>query len=124
MARTTVLFGVALVVLGVVGYFGTGQVSLTALIPAAFGVVLVVLGALATDESRRKHAMHAAALIGVLGLLGSLRGLPGVVRLLTGGAVERPSAVIAQGLMAVLMAAFVAMCVSSFRAARRARAAR
>lgn len=67
--------------------------------------------------------MHAAAMVGVLGFLGSLRGVPGVLRLLTGGVVERPSAAVAQGLMALLMAVFVAMCVKSFKAARRARAA-
>ena len=37
-------FGVALIALGVIGYFGTAAVSVTALIPAIFGTVLVLLG--------------------------------------------------------------------------------
>ena len=39
----------------------------TALIPAAFGLALLLCGALALKESRKKHAMHAAAMVGLLG---------------------------------------------------------
>lgn len=117
MARTTVVFGVLLIALGLVGYFGTGRVSVTALIPAGFGIVLAVLGALSFDERRRKHTMHAAAAIGVIGFLGTARAL---FQLLTGGAAS--SAVLARAAMATLMAVFVGLCVRSFIAARNARA--
>jgi hypothetical protein len=121
MARTTIFFGVALIVLGVVSYVATGAVSITALIPAAFGIVLALLGVVALNEHRRKHAMHFAVLIGMLGILGTFRGLAAMPRAVSGGDVERPAAVIAQGIMAILMIVYVALGVRSFVAARRAR---
>ena len=124
MARTTMIFGITLVALGVVGYVATDAVSMTALIPAFFGVVLLVAGWLALNEQRRKHAMHAAAMVGVVGFLGAARGLGGLFTLLSGGEVPRPAAVVSQSLMAALMAVFVALCVKSFIDARRARTAK
>ena len=122
MANTTIGFGIVLIVLGLGGYFGTDRVSLTALIPAAFGLLLVIFGALARDEKRRKMAMHIAVTIGLLGFLGTVSGLVKLPTLLSGGEVARPAAVIAQSIMAVLMAVYVGMCVKSFIDARRRRA--
>jgi len=121
MSTTTVAFGVLLLVLGIGGYFGTGMVSLTALIPAVFGVLLLVLGVIARDPAKRKHAMHFAALLGVLGFLGSASGLAKLSALVAGQPVERQNAVIAQSAMAVLMLIFVVLCVRSFISARRNR---
>ena len=122
MATTTIGFGVALILLGLGGYFGTGMVSLTALIPAAFGLLLVVFGALARDDKRRKMAMHIAVTVGLLGFLGTVSGLFQLPTLLSGGVVERPGAVVSKSIMAVLMAIYVGMCVKSFIDARRRRA--
>ncbi len=66
MARTTIGFGIAMIALGLIGYFGSNMVSVTALIPAIFGVLLVVFGAIAQKEHLRKHAMHGAAVVGLL----------------------------------------------------------
>ena len=118
MASTTIAFGVVLIVLGVAGYFGSGAVSVTALIPAIFGVVLAPLGVVARNEAMRKHAMHGAVLVGLLGFLGSARGLLRLPALMSGGEVARPAAVIAQSVMAILMLLFVALCVRSFINAR------
>ena len=122
MANTTIGFGIVLIVLGVGGYFGTDRVSPTALIPAAFGLLLVIFGALARDEKRRKMAMHIAVTVGLLGFLGTVSGLFQLPTLLSGGVVERPGAVISKSIMAVLMAIYVGMCVKSFIDARRRRA--
>lgn len=121
MASTTIGIGAALILLGLGGYFGTGTSSPTALIPAAFGLLLVLLGGLARDPNRRKMAMHIAVVIGLLGFLGALRGIPATITLLSGGTVARPAAAISQAIMAVLMLIFVALCVRSFIEARRAR---
>jgi hypothetical protein len=123
MANVTMGFGLALAALGVGGYFATGRASLTALIPLAFGLLLLVCGALARREQWRKHAMHAAALVGLLGFLGPLRVLPQMVAVVGGRAVAHRAAVVDQLLMMVVCGAFVALCVRSFVAARRARAA-
>jgi hypothetical protein len=124
MPKTTILFGVVLIVLGVVGYVATGGVSLTALIPSLFGVVLALLGWLGLNERYRKHAMHVAVMVGLLGFLGTARGLIALPRLVSDAGVERPAAVAAQGTMAILMIVYVALGVRSFIAARRARSAR
>jgi hypothetical protein len=124
MANVTIGFGLVLVALGVVGYYGTGRASLTALIPLAFGLLLLVCGALARQEGLRKHAMHAAAVVGLLGFLGPLRVLPQMIALLGGGAVEHRAAVLDQLAMMVICGIFLALCIRSFVAARRSRAAR
>lgn len=121
MAAITIWFGIILILLGLVGYVGSGGASVTALIPAGFGVVLTALGFAARYEWARKHAMHAAAALGLLGFLGSVPGLLQLPTLLAGGDVARPMAVISQSIMAVLMALFVGLCVKSFIDARRAR---
>jgi hypothetical protein len=75
MATTSMVFGGLLVLLGVSGYVLTDRVSVTALIPAVFGVVLLGLGALGNVPARRKLAMHIAMVVAVLGIAGSITGL-------------------------------------------------
>jgi uncharacterized membrane protein len=118
VAPVAMLFGVLLMLLGVGFYFGTDRVSATALIPAAFGLLLVVLGILARQDKLRKHVMHAAAALALVGCIMALVRLWPVI--ITGEA-ERPAAAMELALMAVLCAAFVGLCVRSFIAARRSR---
>ena len=121
MARPTIICGVALIALGVISYVGTAGVSITALIPALFGAVLVVLGWLAVNKRYGKHAIHAAAAIALVGLFGAAPGLIGLIDLISGAEVQRPAAVVSQSFMAMLMAVFVGVYVRSFIAARRVR---
>ncbi|HXG34141.1 MAG TPA: hypothetical protein VNJ11_12300 [Bryobacteraceae bacterium] len=121
LAGKTIAIGIGLIVVGVAGYAAASGSSPTALIPAAFGAALVVLGWLAYEDRRRRTAMHIAAAVGLLGFLGSVRGLLGIRDLVTGAPVERPLAVISQSLMAVLTGVFVTLCVKSFIDARRPR---
>jgi hypothetical protein len=119
MANTTFWFGVALILLGVVGAAGSG--APTALIPAAFGVALVVAGLVARNERRRRDAMHAAAAVGLAGCLAGVPGLVGLFRWVAGGGMARPWAVVLQTALFLLCGAFVALCVRSFVDARRRR---
>jgi len=122
MPRITVIFSLIYIALGVGGYFLTGGVHKTALIPAAIGVVLLVLGLLGSKEKLRMHVMHAALLIGLLALLGtasSLLKLPAAID----GTAARPGAVFAQAATAVLSVVYLGVGVRSFIAARRARSA-
>lgn len=121
MATTTIGFGIVLIVLGLAGFFGTGAAHPTALIPAIFGVLLAVLGAMARDEKRRKLAMHIAVTVGLLGFLGTVGGLFQLGSAFMGQAAQ-PAAVYSKSIMAVLMLIYVGMCVKSFIDARRARA--
>src|SRR6516165_9147020 len=67
MAAITVVFGILLIGVGVVGFVATGSSHYTALIPAGMGLVLGILGGLSFQDRFRKHAMHLAALVGVIG---------------------------------------------------------
>ena len=120
MPTTTRYFGLILIVLGVASYVLTGRASVTALIPALFGAVLVICALVARNEAARKHAMHAAVAVGLIGALAALgRGVPAA---LDGGA-TRP-AVLSQLIMGGLLLIYVALGVQSFIAARKARVGR
>jgi hypothetical protein len=126
MPKTTLLFGVSLVVLGLGAYLVTGRESVTALIPAFFGLPVVGLGVAALmREAWRKHAMHGAAGLALLGLLGTAKAVPNLLYLLSVGSahVERPAAVVVQSLMALLCVAYLYFSIRSFIEARRNRAA-
>mgnify|MGYP001218694785 CR=1 FL=1 len=127
MPALTIGYGIALIVLGLAGYFGTGimdpskKVSWTALIPAMFGAVALLLGLTAGIPRARMHAMHGAAL---LSLLAFLLPLGRIISAVSKGTfdVTRP-ATLALLTMAVLSAGFLGMCIRSFINARRARQA-
>jgi hypothetical protein len=125
MAPITMVIGLMLIAVGLVGFIGTGSTHYTALIPAGFGVVILLLGALALNERWRKHAMHAASAIGLLGFLGSALGAYSFLQwMLLGTRPDRPEAALAQALMALICFTFVGLCINSFIQARRARRAR
>lgn len=120
MPGTTRLFGLILIVLGIASYTMTGRTSLTAMIPAFFGAVLVICALAARREAARKHAMHVAVAVGLLGGLAALaRGIPAALS----GDASRP-AVISQLVMGILLLIYVALGVQSFIAARKARTGR
>jgi len=91
--------------------------GLTALIPAAFGIVLIILGLIARNGSDkvRMHTMHGAALIGLLGV-----GLPmwRLIKALTGDADVDSLPVIGNLIMVALSAVFLLLCIRSFISAR------
>ena len=128
MALLSITYGVVLILLGLEGYTNTIGLfnvtdlhSPTALIPAGFGVALLLCGLFAVKASIRMHVMHAAALIGLLGTIGGL-GMGGrQFSALWNGTAERPAAVKLQLTMGVICLAFLVMCVKSFIDARIAR---
>ncbi len=120
MPATAILFGVILIFLGIVGYVisvTNDNASVTALIPAFFGVVLAALGALSQfKESWRKHLMHVAVIVALFGFIGTAG------RLVWGlGQLILTTAVISQAVMAVVCLVFVVLAIRSFAAARRSR---
>src|SRR5262245_15517346 len=99
------------------------MVSITALIPAAFGLLLVAFGSAARNENRSKMAMHIAVVVGLVGFLATVSGLLQLPALVSGVQVARPAAVISKSIMAVLTGIYVGLCVKSFVDARRRRSA-
>ena len=121
MPAAAVVLGAFLTVLGAAGYAASGMASPTALIPAGFGVVFVLLGILARREPLRKHAMHAAAALALIGFAATAGGIGETLGMLAGGAPERPLASLSKAVMALASAGFLVLCIRSFRAARKAR---
>jgi hypothetical protein len=124
MAKVTVIFAILLMALGLAGYLGTGSIHPTALIPAWFGLALGVCGflAISPSESRRKLFMHINVTIGLLGFLGGAgAAVQGYLKAHSQGIEPDPIALASKLAMAGLMLIYVALCVRSFIAARRAR---
>ena len=108
MVKTTLLYGVLITVLGIVGYLATGQVSKTALIPCVFGLPIIALGILDWFKPiRGKQRKIACLIIALLAFGGTARGLGGLVSLIMKVEVARPSAVIVQGIMAIASLIFI-----------------
>lgn len=112
-----------LIGLGLGGYFGTGTSSFTALIPAAFGVVLAGLGVMARDAEKRKLAMHIAVALAAVGYIACVPGLFKLPMVFARQDIPRPAAVISQSAMAMLTGFYLVFAVKSFRDARKARQA-
>jgi hypothetical protein len=122
MPILTIIVGDILTTLGIVTYFmwqqfGAAHQSATALIPAYFGIALNIVGGLALLPKFRMHAMHVAVVIALIGFCGA-----------AGRLIAKPQAAgtvggISQIIMAVVTGIYVALCVRSFIAARRARQA-
>ena len=119
MPNTAIHFGRLLILLGVVGYaygyFYTTP-SVTALIPAIFGLVLMILGYVANSkENLRKHLMHVAVLVGLIGFLLPVGRIFSKISEFT-----LSFAAVMLILMAVICLSFVILCVKSFVNARKA----
>jgi hypothetical protein len=124
LAKVTLFFAVALVVLGLAGYLGTGSQHSTALIPAWFGAALGVFGLLAISpsEARRKLFMHINVTIGLLGFLGAAaEAIRGYAHAKSLGLEPDQIALASKVTMAGLLLIYVVLCVRSFINARRLR---
>lgn len=115
-------YGFALIALGLYGYSTSEIKHITSLIPAFFGIPIVILSYLAQKESRRKHMMHAVVLLALLGVMGTFRGLTLLPATLANEATGKlPMMVYSQSFMAILSIGFIVLAVRSFIAARGAR---
>lgn len=123
MAKTTISFGVVLILLGVFSFVATGSHAPTSLIPAFAGILLGIFGFLAiTDDAKKRMLyMHIAVTIGLLGFLGTAKSIYDYVLLRQGHQFARPIAVEEKAAMAGILLVFVILCVRSFIAARKAR---
>jgi hypothetical protein len=124
MAKVTLVFALLLVLLGLVGFVGTGSQHYTALIPAWFGLALGVFGflAISPSEGRRKLFMHINVTIGLLGFLGGAsEAIRGYLAATSKGVAPDMIALASKLTMTGLLLVYVILCVRSFIAARRAR---
>jgi hypothetical protein len=125
MAKVTIVFGLLLIVLGMVVYVATGWRAPTALIPTYFGIVLTILGFLARrgSQKRRMTMMHIAVTVGLLGFLGTAKSIWDFIQMERGHAMLRPIAVEDKAVFSMMLLVYVLLCVRSFIKARRQPAA-
>lgn len=118
MPSLAINFGRLLILIGIIGYgwgFYIQRVSVTALIPAFFGIVLLVLGHIAHKrENLRKHLMHAAVIVALIGFLAAAGRLISKI-----GEITLSAAYLSQIAMALVCLVFVVLSVRSFISARR-----
>jgi hypothetical protein len=122
MTALTLIVGAVLTLAGIAGYALSGAASLTALIPSAVGVLLLICGLLARNAKMHRYAIHAGLLIALLGVLGSLRNVAGIGEVFAGTA-ERPAAVILSTVMLLVLGLYLALGIGSFIKTRRRKAA-
>ncbi|MCP4081425.1 MAG: hypothetical protein GY819_19680 [Planctomycetaceae bacterium] len=136
MSKIAITIGLLLILVGVAGYAmpatemvaeGTEEIvekksSLTALIPAAFGIVILLCGAItAIKPSLTKTFMHVAVTFGLLGALAATgRGSGSLIKFIRGEEFNQRAFVFI-ACMGVLCWIFVVTCVMSFIKARKAR---
>jgi uncharacterized membrane protein len=121
MAKLSIAYGVIFILMGLYSYFGISSESVTALIPAFFGVPMLILGWLGLNEKYLKHAMHGAAVLTLLGFAGTVGGLIKFFKMLGGAEMERPAAITVQAIMAILCLIFLIFAIKSFIDARKNR---
>ncbi len=120
MPTNSIIFGLILIAIGIGGYIHgvtNDKASMTALIPAFFGIVMVVLGLAArASEGMRKHLMHGAVAFALLGfLLTAGRVLSQIAN------ISFNAAAVSQTSLAVVCLVFVLLRVRSIMTARKDR---
>lgn len=124
MAKITLVFAVLLAVLGLGGYYYTGAIHPTALIPLWFGIGLGLFGflAISPSEHRRKVFMHINVTIGVIGCIGAfVTAIQGYGNARSQGIDPDMVALWDKVIMAVILLNYVVLCVQSFIKARQPR---
>ncbi|ADD07433.1 uncharacterized protein Nmag_3892 (plasmid) [Natrialba magadii ATCC 43099] len=109
--------GAGLLVLGGGAYVGSSFESVTALIPALFGLLVIGLRLGGDAIGRDRLATYGIGALAVAGILGSARGVSDLIALLTGGAVDSTIATVSQGLMIALCLVLLGIVVQAIRTA-------
>lgn len=109
-----------MILVGLFGYgygLSTEHASPTALIPAAFGLVLLILGVISMmKDGIRKHLMHVAVLIALIGFVLTAGRLVWKI-----GETSLSAAFLSQLFTALICLVFVVLSINSFIAARKNR---
>jgi hypothetical protein len=111
---SSALTGMALVALGLAGLFATG--AATAVIPALFGLVLILLALRARNPRNTASSNTIAAGVAALGLLAALGN---IVSRLVAGTLVANAAAFANVVMAALCALYLAIWAWELSQSRR-----
>jgi len=100
--QSTLVYSIALILLGLIGYIITGMQSITALIPSVFGSIILFVFMLTKQIIKPTILVWTLAVLSVIGFVATVNGIPKVLTLIGGENISRPSAAISQTIMAVL----------------------
>lgn len=117
LSRQTLLFALALITLGVVGYFAVGRVSVTALIPAFLGAPVLWCAVSLHKNPAQRWPVYTALALAVIAIAG---GVPGAVTLAQSFAdgVDIGAAAISRTLMFVVSAVYLSLAAVRLRQRR------
>ena len=110
MTRLTTWAGITLVAVGIGGYIAVGGASITALIPAFFGLPLALLGRSWDNRSGTRIAISAIAW---LGFFGSVPGLVNLISAAAGSELVRPTASVLRSVMAIICGGLALLALRS-----------
>jgi hypothetical protein len=123
LGQMTIGFGALLALVSSGFFFAMGMTDMASLHPFGLGVLLIVCGIAANTENNKRRMvwMHIAVTVGLIGFL--ITGVRAVIQIAKGTtAVPSALAFDERVASALICGVFVAMCVRSFIAARKARA--
>lgn len=109
LKNVVTIYGVVMILLAVGGYFLPDQSSPTALIPAAFGLIVYAAYRLTSRTPGSKTGHYVVAALGLVGFAATVSSVPQLMTLLSGGEVARPAATIGRSVMALCSLGLAAM---------------
>ena len=118
MTYLGIAYGLALVALGVFGYFKSGAVSVTALIPAFLGTPVTVSALLSLNPKFLKIGMHIIVVIALLGFIATAKDTLGLI---SGKEIENQLAAYSKAITCIMSFAFIVFSIVSFIKTRRAK---
>ena len=112
MENITIIYGIFLVVWGVVVTIFCYSQSITSLIPTIFGLTIIILSFLAKKiPNRKKLFMHIVVLIGFIIFLGGLDLIRGLIQ---GNIFVNLWASLSKFMMMISGLSFIILCIKSF----------
>jgi hypothetical protein len=111
MKILTICFGVLLALLGAVYYTVSGMAGILTLMPALFGLLIILFGLL-QGKWEHDHPLYGSLLLAFLTFLGSVRALFALYRMLTGGEVAEPNVTIVRSVIGILSLLYVVLGVT------------
>ena len=97
--------------LGAVYYTVSGMAGILTLMPALFGLLIIVFG-LVQGRWEDDHPLYGSLLLAFLTFLGSLRALIDLFRMLTVGEVAEPDVTIVRSIIGILSLVYVVLGVT------------
>ena len=112
MENITIIYGIFLVVWGVVVTIFSDSQSITSLFPTIFGLTIIILSFFAKkNPNRKKLFMHIVVLIGFIIFLGGLDLIRGLIQ---GNIFVNLWASLSKFMMMISGLSFIILCIKSF----------